>query len=57
MSKKVYRLIVGVTGGLAATAVAIITFVEPAYASAINASIAVVETAVAEICSFFTKEE
>lgn len=56
MSKKTYRLVLGVTGGVAAIAVAVVTFVDCAYASAINASIAIVEAAVGEICSLFVKE-
>lgn len=57
MSKKMYRLIVGVSGGISAIAVAVVTFVDPEYASAINASIAVVEAGISEICSFFVKNE
>jgi hypothetical protein len=57
MSKKVYRLIVGVSGGIAAVAVAVVSYLEPAYCAAINASIAVVEAGISEICSFFVKEE
>lgn len=57
MKKSVYRLVVGITGGLAAIGVAIVTFINPAYCAAINASIAVVEAGVAEICSFFVKDE
>ena len=56
MKRKTYNLIVGVTGGVAAIAVAVVTFVNPSYATAINASIAIAETAVAEICSQFVKE-
>ena len=57
MSKKVYRLVVGISGGASAIAVAIITFCNPEYASAINASIAVVEAGLSEICSFFVTEK
>ena len=57
MSKNLYRMIVGITGGVAAVAAAIVTYCKPEYASAINASIAVAETAIAEICSFFTEEK
>ena len=53
MSKKVYRAVVGVAGGLAAIAIALVTLFEPPYAVAINASIGVAEAAIAEICSFF----
>lgn len=57
MSKAVYRLVVGVTSGAAAIAIAVVTFINPEYCVAINSSIAVVEGAVAEICSFFVKEK
>lgn len=57
MSKKLYRLIVGISGGAAAIAVAVVTYLDPAYAGAVNSSIAVAEAAVAEICSLFVKDE
>lgn len=57
MSKKVYQLVVGVSGGIAAIAVAVVTFANPTYAEAINASVVVAEAAITEICSFFVTEE
>lgn len=36
---------------------AVVTYLDPAYAGAINSSIAVAEAAVAEICSLFVKDE
>ena len=55
MSKKVYNLIVGVVGGLGTIAVAVVSFLNPAYEVAINASIGIATTAVIEICSQFVK--
>lgn len=57
MSKKVFNLIVGVSGGVAAIAGAIVAHFQPAYTSAIIASIGVAETAVVEVCSKFIKAE
>lgn len=56
MSKKTFNLVVGISGGIATVASAIVAFLDPAYESAIIASIGVVETAVVEICSKFVKE-
>ena len=55
MSKKVYNLVVGVIGGLSTTGVALVTFFDPAYATAINASIGIGATAIVEIVSQFVK--
>lgn len=44
MSKKMFNLVVGVTGGVAAIASAVVTYMQPAYA-------------VIEICSLFVKTE
>ena len=57
MSKKTFNLVVGVSGGIATIASAIVAFFDPAYESAIIASIGVVETAIVEICSKFVKEK
>jgi hypothetical protein len=57
MSKKTFNLVVGITGGIATIASAIVAFLDPAYESAIIASIGVVETAVVEICTKFVKEK
>lgn len=57
MSKKIFNLIVGITGGISAIAVAVVTFIQPAYCAAINASIAIAQTAVTEILTLFVKEE
>jgi len=55
MTKKMFNLVVGVVGGISAIAVAVITYVEPTYAAAINASIPIASTAIIEICSKFVK--
>ena len=57
MSKKTFNLVVGITGGIATIASAVVAFLDPAYESAIIASIGVVETAVVEICTKFVKEK
>ena len=56
MSKKTFNLVVGISGGVATIASAIVAFINPAYEPAIIASIGVVETAIVEICSKFVKE-
>ena len=55
MSKKVYNLVVGVIGGLSTIGVAVVTFLNPVYAVAINASIGIASTAAIEICAQFVK--
>jgi hypothetical protein len=55
MQKKTFNLIVGISGGVAAIAEAVVAFINPAYTPAIVASIGVAEAAVVEICSIFLK--
>lgn len=57
MKKKTFNLISGIVGGVEAVAVALVTFFNPNYAAAINASIVIAGTAVTEICALFVKEE
>lgn len=57
MKKKTFNLIAGVTGGVAAIASAVVTFVQPAYAVQIVAAIGIASTAVTEVCSLFVKTE
>jgi hypothetical protein len=57
MSKKLFNLIVGIIGGVSAIAIAIVTFVQPAYCVAINAAIPIATTAITEILSLFVKEK
>ena len=56
MSKKVYSLVIGVVGGVSAIAAALVTFFNPAYCTAIVASIGVANTAVDEICTLFLQK-
>ena len=56
MSKKTFNLITGIIGGVQAIAVAVVTFTEPEYATAINGAIVIIGTAVIEACSQFVKE-
>ena len=46
MSKRVFNLVVGITGGVCAIASAIVAFAMPPYSPAILASIPVLETAI-----------
>ena len=57
MSKKVYNLVTGIIGGVEVIAIAIVTFAQPSYAVAINASIGIVGTAAIEVCNQFVKSE
>lgn len=57
MSKKLFNLIVGISGGVAAIASALVTYFDPSYAPAIVGGIGIAETAVVEICNLFVKVE
>lgn len=57
MTKKVYNLVTGIVGGVEVISIAVVTFVSPAHAVAINASIGIVGTAVLEVCNQFVKVE
>lgn len=57
MKKKTYELIVGVTGGVATIASAVVAFFHPVYTVQIVAAIGIVSTAVSEVCSLFIKAE
>ena len=57
MSKKVFNLVTGIVGALQTVGVAIVTYTEPAYATAINSSIVIAGTAIIEICNLFTTPE
>ncbi len=56
MSKKTFNLVVGISGGIAAIASAVVAYVEPAFTPAIIGAIGIAETATTEICSLFVKE-
>lgn len=57
MSKKVFNLIVGISGGVSAIASAVVSFFQPSFTPAIVGAIGIAETAVVEICSLFVKTE
>lgn len=57
MSKKTFNLVVGITGGVAAIASAVVAYVEPAFTPAIVGAIGIASTAVTEICSLFVAPE
>ena len=57
MNKKTYNLIVGIVGGLSTIAIALVTFFNPAYAVAINASIGIADTAIIEIAGQFVNPD
>lgn len=57
MTKKVYALVIGCTGGVFAIASALVTFFQPAYTPAIVGALTIANTAVAEICALFLKKE
>lgn len=55
MSKKVFNLVTGIIGAVQTIGVAIVTYVGPEYATAINSAIVVAGTAAIEICNLFVK--
>lgn len=57
MSKKTFALVSGIVGGLQTIGVAIVTYTNPEYATAINSSIVVAGAAIIEICTKFVKPE
>lgn len=57
MSKKTFNLVTGIAGGVQAIAVAVVTYIQPEFATAINSAIVVIGTAVIEACSQFVKAE
>ena len=57
MSKKTYELITVITGAVGAVAIGLITHFNPPYATAINDSIQIAETAILAICGNFIFKE
>ena len=57
MSKKKFNLIVGIVGGVAAIASAVVTYMQPAYAVQIVAAIDIAATAATVVCSLFVEEK
>ena len=56
MSKKTFNFVTGIIGALQTVGVAIVTYTEPSYATAINSAIVIAGTAAIEICNLFVKE-
>lgn len=56
MKEKTFKLITAIVGGVETIAVGVITFVNPAYAAAINGGVVIAGTAIIEICNLFVKE-
>ena len=57
MSKKVFALVSGIIGGFQTIGVAVVTYYNPEYATAINSAIVIAGTAIIEICNLFTTKE
>lgn len=57
MSKKMFALVSGIVGGLQTIGVAIVTYTNPEFATAINSAIVIAGTAAIEICNLFQKDE
>lgn len=57
MTKKTYNLVATCVASVAAIASGIITYVNPEYTTAINASIPLAEGAILAICSNFTEKD
>lgn len=56
MSKKVFNLVTGIVGAIQTVGVALVTYFNPEYATAINSAIVIAGTAAIEICNLFVKE-
>lgn len=52
-----FNLVTGIVGALQTIGVAVVTYAEPSYATAINSAIVIVGTAIIEACSQFVKAE
>lgn len=57
MSKKTFNLITGIVGALQTAGVAIVTYMNPEYATAINSAIVIAGAAAIEICNLFTPSD
>ena len=57
MSKKMYALITGIIGGVGAIASAIVSYTDPAQATAILAAIPIAITAANEILMLFVNQD
>jgi hypothetical protein len=57
MTKKMFALVSGVIGGLQTIGVAVVTYTQPEFATAINSAIVIAGAAAIEICNLFVKSE
>lgn len=57
MSKKTFNLVIGILGGVAAIASAVVTYIQPTFAAQIVAGIGIASTAITEICSLFVEKK
>lgn len=57
MSKKVFALVSGIITALQTAGVAVVTFTNPEYATAINSSIVILGGAIIECCNLFVNTE
>lgn len=57
MTKKMFALVSGVIGGLQTIGVAVVTYTQPEYATAINSAIVIIGAAIIEACNLFVKAE
>ena len=57
MSKKMFALVSGIVGGLQTIGVAVVTYTQPEYATAINSAIVIAGAAIIEICNLFNTSE
>ena len=57
MSKKTFELVSAIVCGVQAIAVAIVTYTEPSYATAINGAIVVIGGAIIEVCAKFVEPD
>lgn len=55
MKEKTFKLITAIIGGIETIAVGVVTFCDPANATAINAAIVILSTAAIEACAQFVK--
>lgn len=56
MTKKTFALVSTLTSAVAAASIGLVTFFEPSFCAAINASISIAEGAVIAICGNFVKD-
>ena len=56
MTKKMFALVSGIIGAAQTAGVAIVTYINPEYATAINSAIVIAGAAIIEICNLFIKD-